>query len=324
MNLFEKYNIFFSDAEEYIKSLNDCNTFFIVDSKLKALYSFIEKLFPIHFIDADEKNKNLNELINIFNKLYNHNVDKSYQIIIIGGGLVCDIGSLSSNLWYRGIKYTLIPTTLLSMTDAAIGGKSAINYLNKKNLIGIISLPNNIVIDLKFINTLPIEEYNNGLAEIFKHGIGLEKKLFFNLIENKGIVNENILYDSILCKLKIIDEDLYEKNKRKLLNLGHTIGHAIEMCYNIKHGYAVAIGLMHELKISLNLGITSYNVYKEIVNQLSNYFNLNFNLDKETIINHILFDKKKKADTIDIPVVTDIGKSKIISINIDEYLRNWK
>jgi len=312
----------FTSFSSFISEIEHENYTFICDKNLVLNYPILSNLKPIYIIDSKEENKTLEQLTSIFNFLYKNNVDKSYTLCIIGGGLTCDIGSLAASLWYRGIPHILIPTSLLAMTDAAIGGKTAVNFNQNKNLIGSFYTPEKILIDLNFLKTLSTEEYRQGLAEIFKHGIGLNEHLLQMLEKSEGIITREILEESIKTKIQIIEQDFHEKGIRKLLNFGHTIGHAIEINHNIKHGDAVAIGMLLETKISNLNGYTPDQEMNKVNSILTKYFpDKTSELNKEKIINSILYDKKKENKYLHIPMIEKIGKSSIIKIEISEYVK---
>ncbi len=317
-----KSEIQFTDFSSFLSEIKNKNVAFISDKNLIATYPAFSKLHPLYIIEAKEENKTLEQLTSVFNFLYKNNVDKSFTLCIIGGGLTCDIGSLAASLWYRGIPHTLVPTSLLAMTDAAIGGKTAVNFNQNKNLIGSFYAPKKILIDLNFLKTLSTEEYRQGLAEIFKHGIGLNEHLLQMLEKSKGIITREILEESIKTKIQIVEQDFKEKGIRKLLNFGHTIGHAIEINHNIKHGDAVAIGMLLETKISHLTGHTPDQEIKKVNSILTKYFPVKTSeLNKEKIINGILYDKKKENKYLHIPVIEKVGKSSIIKIEISEYVK---
>lgn len=317
-----KSEIQFTNVLSFLSEIKYKHAAFIIDKNLMTSYPFFFELKPLYIIDAKEENKTLEQLTSIFNFLYKNNVDKSYTFCIIGGGLTCDIGSLAASLWFRGIPHTVVPTTLLAMTDAAIGGKTAVNFNQNKNLIGSFYLPEKILIDLNFLKTLPEEEYRQGLAEIFKHGIGLNEHLLQMLEKSKGIITREILEESIKTKIQIVEQDFKEKDIRKLLNLGHTVGHAIEITHNIKHGDAVAIGMLLETKISNLTGHTPDQEMKKVNSLLTKHFPVKTSeLNKEKIINGILYDKKKENKYLHIPVIEKVGKSSLIKIEISEYVK---
>lgn len=319
---FFKSEIQFTDFSLFLSEIKNKNVAFIIDKNIIQNYSFFSKLYPLFIFEAKEENKTLQQLTYIFDFLHKNNVDKSFTLCIIGGGITCDIGSLAASLWYRGIPHILVPTSLLAMTDAAIGGKTAVNFRQNKNLIGSFYTPHKIFIDLNFLKTLPSEEYRQGLAEIFKHAIALNEHLYYMLEKSKGTINRQILEESIKTKIQIVEQDFKEKGIRKLLNFGHTIGHAIEITHNIKHGDAVAIGMLLETKISHLYGHTSKTEFKKINSIVTKYFPLvTSKLNKEKIIDAILYDKKKEDKHLYLPVIEKIGKSKIITIEISEYTK---
>jgi len=174
------------------------------------------------------------------------------RIIAFGGGVVGDLAGFIASTYKRGIPLIQVPTSLLAMVDSSIGGKNGINLGNNKNYLGTIYQPEEILIDPCFLDTLPEKEFGNGIAEISKYGFLFEKPSLDRL--EKGVkVSDNdlerIIYDCVQEKLKVVEEDEIEEGYRDVLNFGHTIGHAIELIYNLSHGEAISIGMVKELEL---------------------------------------------------------------------------
>ncbi len=320
MNLFEKYHIVFRSVDiDFFNRINTC-TVTICDEKVLKLYPELQQIKPLFAIRANEKTKSIRTLENIFEFFYQHKVDKSYTVIVIGGGVVCDMGALAASLWFRGIPFVLVPTTLLAMTDAAIGGKTAVNFKKKKNLIGTISLPEVVYIDTRFLSTLPRKEKQQGIAEIIKHALLLDKSLYEKLLHAKEI-EEDIIKQSVLCKLNIIDKDLKENGIRRLLNAGHTIGHTLELTHNIKHGIAVAVGLSIETTIFYRMGLTDLSTVKQVYELIERFIDLPSVIDKEKVKQSLWYDKKKHQNTLVIPVIKEIGRAELATIEMNEFVK---
>jgi len=307
------------------------NSVFIVDKSVYQLYSSIFSKIqqPVYVYQASEKRKTLKSLEYIFNFFYDNAVDRGFTIVVVGGGITCDIGAMAASLWKRGCKLVLVPTTLLAMIDAAIGGKTAINFHSIKNSVGTFYHADKIWVDTKFLNTLPIEIYIEGIPEIIKHALSLNKNLLEQLIkinaDSFGYVkniSDDIIYENIITKLSIVTSDPEEKNARKILNMGHTVGHAIELAYGLPHGTAVANGILLELKTLNLLGYiddsTVLTVSKELLNP---FISRKIKKNIEPLIPFLMHDKKRNEDEISIPVVKSLGNTIIQNISINDFTK---
>jgi 3-dehydroquinate synthase len=225
-------------------------------------------------IKANDKNKTLEQISKIWKELYANNFDRHSLIINIGGGVVCDIGGFAASTYMRGIPFIQIPTTLLAQVDASIGGKTGINFLGGKNIIGTFQQPIAVIIDIAYLETLPKRELISGYAEVIKHGIISGEEHFKQFTSKKVTQYEkeeliNIIEQSCLIKKQIVEADSQENRERKILNLGHTVGHAIEsLSHNtdnpLLHGEAVSIGIVAECDIAEQIGLLSHKTSKEI------------------------------------------------------------
>ncbi|MCP2520625.1 3-dehydroquinate synthase [Candidatus Aminicenantes bacterium AC-708-M15] len=290
----------------------------------------------VYVITSKEKIKNLNIAKRIYSWLMNERANRSSLFISIGGGVISDLGGFIASTYHRGIKLINIPTTLLSQIDASIGGKNGINFNKAKNQIGTIYFPEAILIDPLFLISLKKSYIKEGLVEALKTGI-IGDQYLYNLIKNHyyelilkdlGYLEE-LIYRSIKVKLSIVEKDAYERNLRKLLNLGHTFAHAFESClnYKISHGKAVGLGLICAFKLGVLLNMCSENYLEEIKKILKNAGlpTKIANLNASEIISFMQYDKKRKGEKISFIIPRKIGEVKIktnISINhINECLR---
>lgn len=303
--------------------LTDSNTnlycFEIFNSKLSKLNTgaISNITFPY-----GEKNKNISTCESIWNQLSKLGADRNSLIINLGGGVVSDLGGFIASTFMRGIKFINIPTTLLSMVDASIGGKTGVDLNNLKNQIGVINNPSMIVVDPVFLKTLPQDEIKSGFSEMIKHALisGLDYWNSIKSVELKNLYAGNIFYNSIVIKTEIVDKDPYEKKIRKILNYGHTIGHAIEsFCLTsdnhkeLTHGHSIAIGMILEGYIStvkLNFDKHQNNAIKNLL--LSNFEIIKFSSnDIEEIIKLMRFDKKNNKGELNFILLKEIGKAVI-------------
>ncbi|MFM7015824.1 MAG: 3-dehydroquinate synthase [Bacteroidota bacterium] len=268
------------------------------------------KLIPI-VVPAGESSKNLTVAENCWKQLFDHAATKNDILISLGGGVVSDLAGFVAALYKRGMQFYSFPTTLMAMTDAALGGKTGIDYLNFKNSIGVFNSPLKIFIATEFLNSLSNREYENGLAEIYKHAI-IQDSSMWNELKNANDIFE-ILQKSIAVKAKVVNNDYHEKGERKILNFGHTIGHALEsdaLANNIDmlHGEAVVVGMIIESELAFQLGVLSEKDKMEIVEVLKNKFTPDFNLkfDFDQLAEYMKQDKKNTAE-ISFSLPTAIG-----------------
>lgn len=322
-------NILFDSFYSYIKNL-PLNSVLIIDKNVfiahQNIFEQIEK--PIFIFHASEKRKTISLLENIFTFFQKNYVDKNFYIVVIGGGITCDLGAMAASIWKRGCNLILIPTTLLAMVDAAIGGKTAINFNSIKNSIGTFYHPNFILIDPYWLNTLPKNIYLEGFPEMIKHALTLNQNLVHPLLELKNSsnsyeqkVNNDIIYENIKTKLDLVNKDPDEKNVRKILNFGHTVGHAIEMAYGLPHGISVANGMLIEIAILMSLGYIDDLNLLHISNILLEPFKSRKIKNRiDPLVPFLLQDKKKNNQEITIPVIKNIGNTYIKNILFNDFV----
>lgn len=303
---------------------------FFTDSNVYSFYkSWFSNVRTI-VMQAGEENKNIDTALMAYEKLIQFGANRNTLLVCIGGGVVTDVGGFIASTYMRGIRFGFVSTTLLGMIDASIGGKNGFDFNGCKNIIGTFNNPEFVYWSTEFLNTLSQEEIHNGFGELLKYAIGFDSELFDFL--NKQDVNEqNILNDqSILekiinrcqkLKINIVNKDEKEKNGlRKKLNLGHTIGHMVESETNfkIKHGIGVALGIATICDYSAKEGYLDDEKNEKIQAFISKYKFSN-KIDGINIknIDKIYHDKKmKNTDTIDLVIVTDIGKCEIIESSL--------
>ncbi len=309
-DIFIKNNII-DELETYINTIyKNKNIFIITDDIVSNLY--IEKIklpnynIKVITIKNGEKNKNLETYSYIINELLNSNITRDSLIIAFGGGVVGDIAGFVASTILRGVKYISIPTTLLSQVDSSIGGKTALNINNTKNMIGTFYEPSLVLIDPILLSTLTLEDYNNGLGEIIKTSL-IHNKDIIPLLKDKSNIGE-VIYLSLLSKKYYVEKDLYDTNERMILNFGHTFGHVIELEKNIKHGLAVIDGMIMSLKYGIDLEITNPYVLDELYNILKS-LNINYSIiDYKKYLSKLNNDKKKLEGNINFIFLKDINK----------------
>ena len=293
----------------------------IIVNKIKK--SIKEKKISV-YLKSNEKNKSQNNVDKILNILLKNNFNRNDCLISIGGGIIGDLSAFSASIFKRGLTYVNIPTTLLAQVDSSIGGKTGINSKFGKNLIGTFYQPKLVISDISFLKSLPKREIICGYAEIFKHSLILDRSFFYFLNKNikqilqlKSPYIEKSIYKSCIIKKKVVEKDFKEKNLRKILNFGHTFGHAYEasLGYSSKlnHGEAVILGISSATKFSQDNKILNSNDAKLIskhIYKISGKFSLK-NFFKKTSIKKIIkfmaTDKKNSDDKVNLITIKKIG-----------------
>lgn len=295
----------------------------IVD-KNKAVWLVDENVYKHHLkkfknravitVASGEKYKNQKTVNSIIKSLLQLGANKQTVLIGVGGGVVTDITGYVASIYMRGIDFGFIPTTILALVDASIGGKNGVDVGVYKNMIGTIRQPSFILQDYAFLKTLPLLEWQNGFAEIIKHACIQDADMFNNLCSHtiayykrNSTALAHLIATNTAIKLKIVQQDEFENNKRKWLNFGHTLGHAIENYKKISHGYAISIGMMYAAKISEELlHFKKAQAIKQLLMQYQLPYNISFNLN--TVMPILQKDKKKQDDVVQYILLKDIGK----------------
>ena len=271
-------------------------------------------------VKQGEQSKNIDNYQLVMKTLIEHGFTRTDCLVSIGGGVVGDLGGFISSTYMRGIDFYNIPTTLLSQVDSSIGGKTAIDYNGIKNIIGSFYTPKCVLIDPNTLKTLDKRQLHAGLVEAIKMACTCSSSLFEIISKSKNLENDidEIIFQSLQIKQKIVEEDLEEKGLRRVLNFGHTLGHIIESAsnYNLLHGECVGIGM---------LSFSSDKARKQIKKLLKKY-NLptSYDLSLKDIEEYLIHDKKKTGDYIWIVSVENIGSYELKKIKIDELYNKLK
>ena len=280
-------------------------------------------------IPAGEENKNLETVSGLWKSFLEHGLDRKSTVIALGGGVIGDLSGFAASTYMRGIEWVGVPTTLLSMVDASLGGKTGFDLVEGKNLIGSFHAPKLVLADPQLLKTLPEAELISGMAEVIKHGIISDPELFGLCSRGLTWVKDNIeeiVKRAMAVKIKVIEEDPYEKGIRAALNLGHTTGHAIELVskFELRHGEAVAIGMVVEAKYAEEIGLSNQGLSKVIENVLCGLglpVAIPIELRREEIIRAMRRDKKKNADAIRFALPVEIGKVELVDVmDLEEVL----
>jgi 3-dehydroquinate synthase len=297
----------------------------IVDGNVLRLHG--EKLSPYRRlieIEPGEQQKTLETVNAIYERFLRWELDRASTVIGVGGGMTCDIAGFAASTYLRGIPFAFVPTTLLALVDASVGGKNGVNYHGYKNLVGTFNQPGFVLCDFDFLRTLPYNELKNGIAEAIKSALIADEDLF-NYIENNkeeiSLLNndaiQRIVFRSLNVKIDIVSRDETEKGERRKLNFGHTIGHAIEKTMGLQHGEAVSIGMVISARLSEKNGTLARKDVQRIERLLS-YFQLPTKLegDQKAITDAIRKDKKREGGDVYFVLLNGIGKARIEKMKI--------
>ncbi|WP_284653835.1 3-dehydroquinate synthase [Flavobacterium terrisoli] len=328
------YPVLFGEKEyetlnNFIEQNHYSNLFILVDSHTNALclqrflpFLATDKTIEIIEIESGEAEKNINTCVEIWNILTELGADRKSLLLNIGGGVITDIGGFIASTFKRGIDFINIPTTLLAMVDASIGGKNGVDLGNLKNQIGVINVPKMVLIDTEFLSTLPQNEMRSGLAEMLKHGLIFDAAYwaqFKDLSQADFADFDLLIHRSIEIKNEIVMQDPTENGIRKALNFGHTLGHAIESYFleneskkTLLHGEAIAAGMILESFISWQKGLLSEAEYIEIKKTINAVFDriIFEENDLQPIVDLLIHDKKNEYGKIQFALLDGIGKIK--------------
>lgn len=288
----------------------------------KAKLSYLFLNFP-----RGEKNKSFESYRQLIHQLSKRKIDKKTCLISLGGGTVSDMTGFLASSYLRGLPFISIPTTLLAMVDAAIGGKVAINCANAKNQIGHFYFPKKILVDPAFLSHLPDQEYLSGLAEIIKIALVSSRALFHTLLQNPTLFKkrdalflDRLIKESIVLKKACVEKDPFEKGMRKILNFGHTAGHALESAlnYRLSHGLAVAFGILIEAHLSHKMNLLTLEDL-EAIEKLISQFRFSFHplkkLSEKKFLSALAYDKKRENGQLSCVLLKSIGEPLVEAVS---------
>ncbi|MBI5839069.1 MAG: 3-dehydroquinate synthase [Chloroflexi bacterium] len=273
-------------------------------------------------VPAGEANKTLNTVNRIWHGFLEAGLDRKSTVIALGGGVIGDMAGFAASTFMRGVSWVGVPTTLLSMVDASLGGKTGFDLPEGKNLIGAFHAPKLVLADPQVLKTLPEVELISGLAEVVKHGIISDPELFNLCARGLDWVKENleeIVRRAMAVKIQVIEDDPYERGRRAVLNLGHTVGHAVELVskFQLRHGEAVAMGMVAEAKLAERLTVAGKGLSEAIAESLSALglpVQIPKELSREEIIHAMRVDKKKDMNVIRFALPAGIGKVELVDV----------
>ena len=331
------------DYKRYISGYIPDNVYVVIDENLTDYHNYFDS-YNCFKLRAIESNKTLQTVEKIYDWLLTNGAQRSSLLIGVGGGITTDITGYVAATYLRGISCILIPTTLLAMCDAAIGGKNGVNLNRYKNLVGTIREPHKILINTLFLKTLPTPEFKEGIAEMLKNFLIADEKLyneavdFFATLNSENIANSqsDLQFFIEKCqeiKLKIVEEDLLENGKRRVLNFGHTFAHAIEYMAaqstvnkTILHGFAVAVGMIEAIRLSAKRGLCTNEFAQKICDDFkriglpTSLKDLGLKANKELIYNAIAKDKKIEGEKIHFIFIQKAGEAIEIAVTLNEII----
>lgn len=329
----------YNQINNYLDSNKPSKVFVLVDENTHqlCLSKFLSKLkeasdFEIIEIPAGEENKNLETCSGVWNALSELGADRKSLLINVGGGVVTDLGGFVASTFKRGIAYINVPTSLLSMVDASVGGKTGVDLGNLKNQIGVINHPEMVIIDSHYLETLPKNEMRSGLAEILKHGL-IKSEPYWDKVSNLANLDlqdlDTVIKESVDIKSEVVTKDPYEKNVRKTLNFGHTLGHAIESYFltheskpKLLHGEAVAAGMVLATFISQKLKDFPEEKLGQISSKIFDIYG-KIEVDQKdiaSIIDLMKFDKKNERGNVNFVLLKNIGEPEIDCLVANEII----
>jgi len=273
-------------------------------------------------IPAGEEHKDMETISLLWKAFLENGLDRKSTVIALGGGVLSDMAGFAASTYMRGINWVGVPTTLLSMVDASLGGKTGFDLPEGKNLIGSFYPPKLVLADPSLLLTLSERELRSGMAEVVKHGIISDPDLFAMCNRGMDWVKDNleeVVKRAMAVKIKVIEEDPYEKGIRAALNLGHTVGHAVELVskFNLRHGEAIAIGTVAEAKYAARVGLADDGLVEAITGSFKSLglpVQIPEAMPREEIIRAMRVDKKKNAKAIRFALPVEIGKVDLVEV----------
>lgn len=300
----------------------------ITDANIDRLYPDLVRGYEHIIIGVGEASKSLTTVDTLYRRLMDMGADRSTFILGIGGGIVTDVAGFVASTYMRGLDFGFVSTTLLGQVDASIGGKNGVNVLDYKNMVGTFSHPRFVVADVEMLRTLPLRELRAGMAEVVKSAIVGDRVLFDYIAEhitddiytNTAVMND-VVSRSVAVKIDVVSQDECEKGLRRILNLGHTIAHAIEKCtHSLNHGEAVAIGLVLMSRAAVRFGTMDAEDAKRIEEVLIELgFDLTLPVALSTMLREVRHDKKKHDNILRAVLPECIGRCRVVEMPFDEF-----
>lgn len=321
----KKVNYYLDGAFEELEKLVSKEKLVIVtDENILSVHPWLTDYDPI-VIPAGEQHKQIGTVDMLINELIRKEADRSSFLVGVGGGVLTDITGFAAAVYMRGVRFGFVPTTILAQVDASIGGKNGVDTGLYKNLIGTIRQPDFILFDYMLLKTLPYEQWVNGFAEVIKHACIKDLDLF-ELLEahtlNDFLEDHDLLASvierNVMIKSTVVEMDEFEKGDRKLLNFGHTLGHAIENLYGLPHGHAISIGMAYACRLSEELIGFASSATQRILRLLQKYeLPVRFDVDHEEVFSILKMDKKRVSNEMNFVLLAEIGQAVVKPIAMD-------
>ncbi|HMJ47495.1 MAG TPA: 3-dehydroquinate synthase [Ferruginibacter sp.] len=311
---------------------NTNNVIIITDENVFFHHREAFSNYRVITIKAGEQNKNQQAIDGIIDQLLQLEADKNTFIIGVGGGVVTDMAGYAASIYKRGVLLGLVPTSILGMVDAAIGGKNGVDVGMYKNMVGTIYQPEFIIYDYAFLQTLPVKEWINGFAEIIKHACIKDATMFTMLqrytlhdFQTDLTLVADLIEKNAGLKFNIVTQDEFERGDRKLLNFGHTIGHAIENLHSLSHGHAISIGMVAACNLSEKINGFHFDDARKVVSLLAAYhLPVDIVTDYERVFDVLKLDKKRNGASIDFILLNRIGDAAVKPIELNMLHENFK
>ena len=324
----------YQDTSFYsLKDFTDIEKLVIItDENIYALHSDKFTGIACIILKVGEQHKQQASVDYIITELLKMGADKQTVLLGVGGGVVTDIAGYAASIYKRGIGLALAPTSILAMVDAAIGGKNGVDAGIYKNMVGTVYQPQFVLYDYNFLLTLPTAEWVNGFAEIIKHACIKDETMFAMLekhsikdFQNNAALIASLIEKNVQLKMEVVTNDEFENGDRKLLNFGHTIGHAIENLHKLPHGHAVSIGMIAACNLSEKTNDFHFEDARRVVALLSAYhLPVDIETDYDKVFEVLKLDKKVKGNSIDFILLDKIGKGKIAPVTLENLHKLFK
>ena len=299
----------------------------ITDVNIERLYPEVVQRYDYIVIGEGEESKTLQTVERVYRELMALGADRSTFILGIGGGIVTDVAGFVAATYMRGVEFGFVSTTLLGQVDASVGGKNGVNVADYKNMVGTFRQPRFVIADVEMLRTLPTRELRAGMAEVVKSAVIADAALF-DFVESRaeGIFDnmeslQQAMLGAVAVKARIVAEDEREGGVRRLLNLGHTLGHAIEKCtHEVNHGEAVAIGMALIARAAVHRGLLRGEDALRIERLLEKLgFELPLPVEMARVLGAVKLDKKRENDKIRVVMPVKIGKCEVVELSFEEF-----
>jgi 3-dehydroquinate synthase len=307
---------FGANISAWLSAQKEQSVFIISDENIFSGFPDLFSHHPFFILKSGETFKSQDTINEIVSSMLDQQIDRSILMVGLGGGVVTDITGFVSSIYKRGTRLVLIPTSLLSMVDASLGGKNGINAGIRKNMIGTIHQPEQIFFDYSLLKSLPLAEWKSGMAEVIKHAITMDADMMkmleandLNSLKDSETLIDSLIQKNVELKMKVVSQDPHDSSSRHVLNFGHTLGHALEPILGISHGEAVSVGMVFACKLSeMICGFDSAHT-RRLTALLQRYgLPVHVHVAVEKVLNLMANDKKNKDTQITYVLLEDMGK----------------